>query len=418
MTTLSESTYRQWRQALIVILTLLVGGLLALLTYMTAARFGDLISLYFEAWVLQFLLAPVVDWLTAHRWPRGLAAGVVYLGTLVLLVGALILLVPLFVGPLQDIATRLLGKLGTLDIPSLEAQLRAAIHEHAPRSLQGPLDALVAQGGAQLQGLSHNLGKYLRTVARSVTGSTLSSTFNLVGSALSLMLSLFTVLILSFFMMTLGGPFVRKGRSYLPRSLDPDLDAVGEVINRAFGGFVRGQLILSTVYGVAIAAILLLFSLVPGSGSQLVHFAALAGILGGLIMIIPAVGAMLSMFPPMLVGALALPDWPHRIALIVAIWALNVVVSDMLGPRVMSNSVGINPILSFGALIAGAKLGGVLGAFFAAPILAVTLVVLERVYLHMAHRTVPDAAPAPDSSERQREPSGGVARASETVGVA
>jgi predicted PurR-regulated permease PerM len=403
MTAFSSETYAQWRMALFVVLTLLAGGLLVVLTYMTAARFGDLISLYFEAWVLQFLLAPAVDWLCKHRWSRGLATGVVYLGTLVLLVAALIVLVPLFVRPLQDLATRLLGKLGTLDVPALEAQLRAAIREHAPRSLQGPLDALVQQGAAQLQGLSHNLGNELLVFARSVTGSSLTSTFNLVGSTLSMVLSLLTVLILSFFMMTLGRQLVQKGRSYLPRSLDPDLDAVGAVTNRAFGGFVRGQLILSTVYGVAITAILLAFSLVPGSGDQLTQFAALAGILGGLIMIVPSVGAMLSMVPPMLVGALALPDWPHRIGLIVAIWALNVVVSDVLGPRVMSDAVGINPILSFGALIVGAKLGGILGAFFAAPILAVLLVVLERVYLHMARRADSSVA-APDSTGQQREP--------------
>jgi hypothetical protein len=58
MAALSESTYGQWRRALIVILTLLASGLLVGLTYMTAARFGDVISLYFLAWVLQFLLAP------------------------------------------------------------------------------------------------------------------------------------------------------------------------------------------------------------------------------------------------------------------------------------------------------------------------------------------------------------------------
>jgi predicted PurR-regulated permease PerM len=313
----------------------------------------------------------------------------------------LIVLVPIFVSPLQDFANRLLGSLGTLDIPSLEAQARQAIHEHAPRALQAPLDAAVQQGAAQLQGLSKNLGKYLLAVGRTLTTSSISQTFNLVGNALGALLSLFTVLILSFFMMTLGRPFLEKGRSYLPRTLDPDLDAVQKVIDRAFGGFVRGQLILSTVYGVAIAAILLPFSLVPGSGSQLVHFAALAGILGGLIMIIPAVGTMLSMIPPMLVGALALPDWPHRIALIVAIWALNVVVSDVLGPRVMSDAVGINPILSFGALIVGAQLGGVLGAFFAAPILAVLLAVLDRIYLHLKPQTDPGVAAARDLPEQQ-----------------
>ncbi len=412
MTALSESTYRQWRQALIVILTLLAGGSLVVLTYRTAGRFGDVINLYFEAWVLQFLLAPAVDWLCRHRWQRGLAAGVVYLGTLVLLAAVLIAIVPLLVSPLQDLAKHLLVNLGSLDIPTLEAHLRQWIHAHAPRALQGPLDTAVKQGAAQLRGLSNNLGKDLLASAGTVATSTISNTFNLVGNALGVLLSLFTVLILSFFMMTLGRPFVQKGRSYLPRSLDPDLDAVRDVINRAFGGFVRGQLILSTIYGVAIAAILLGFSLVPGSGSQLVHYAALAGILGGLALIIPAIGAIISMIPPMLVGALALPDWPHRIALIVAIWALNVLVTDVLGPRVMSNSVGINPILSFGALIVGARLGGIQGAFFAAPILAVLLVVFERIYLRLGHGADTGDAPAAGSPEQQHEPSREVQAAS------
>ena len=411
MTALSESTYRQWRQALIVILTLLAGGLLALLTYMTVGRFGDVVGLYFEAWVLQFLLAPAVDWLCRHRWQRGLAAGAVYLGTLVLFAAVLIGIVPLLVSPLQDLAKRLLVNLGGLDIPSLQAHLQQAIHQHAPRSLQGPLDAAVKQGAAQLRGLSNNLGNVLLTSARTVVTSTISNTFSLVGNALGVLLSLFTVLILSFFMMTLGRPFVQKGRSYLPRSLDPDLDAVHDVINRAFGGFVRGQLILSTIYGVAITGILLGFSLVPGSGAQLAHYAVLAGILGGLVLIIPAIGATLSMIPPMLVGALALPDWPHRIALIVAIWALNVLVTDVLGPRVMSNSVGINPILSFGALIIGARLGGIQGAFFATPILAVLLAVLERIYLRLGHGADTGDAQAAGSPDRQQEPSRAVAAA-------
>jgi predicted PurR-regulated permease PerM len=412
MTGLSELRYRQWRLALTVILTLLTGGLLVVLTYRTAAHFGDLFSLYFEAWVLQFLLAPTVDWLCKHRWPRGLAAGVVYLGTLVLGTAILIVLVPVFVSPLQDLAGQFLGSLGTLDIPSLEAQAHHAIQAHAPRSLQGPLDTAVQQGAAQLQGLSKNVGKDLLSLGRSLTTSTISQTFNLVGSALGVLLSLVTVLILSFFMMTLGRPFLQKMRSYLPRTLDPDLDAVQDVINRAFGGFVRGQLILSTIYSVAIIAILLALSLVPGSGGQLVRFAALAGILGGVIMIIPAIGAMLAMIPPMLVGAIALPDWPHRIALMVIIWALNVVVTDVLGPRVMSEAVGINPILSFGALIVGAQLGGILGAFFAAPILAVSLAVLDRIYLHLTQRTDLAVVAAHGPAERQHAPDGLVAAGS------
>ncbi|MDB5056807.1 MAG: hypothetical protein JWO59_279, partial [Chloroflexi bacterium] len=109
MTALDERMYTQWRLALTVILTLLAGGLLAALLYLTAARFGDLISLYFEAWVVQFVLAPAVDFLCKHHWRRAPAAGAVYLGTLVLVAGILIWIVPLFVVPLEDLARRLLA---------------------------------------------------------------------------------------------------------------------------------------------------------------------------------------------------------------------------------------------------------------------------------------------------------------------
>jgi hypothetical protein len=43
-----------------------------------------------------------------------------------------------------------------------------------------------------------------------------------------------------------------------------------------------------------------------------------ARILGGLTMFVPAIGSILSMIPPILVGAPALSVWPHRIALIAA----------------------------------------------------------------------------------------------------
>jgi predicted PurR-regulated permease PerM len=93
-------------------------------------------------------------------------------------------------------------------------------------------------------------------------------------------------------------------------------------------------------------------------------------------------------------------------------------VSDVPGPRVMSHSVGINPIVSFCALIAGATLGRMLGAFFAAPILAVLLVEVERNYPHKRHREVPDAVTTQDSPQRQHEPSSEAIRALVTGGAA
>jgi predicted PurR-regulated permease PerM len=71
---------RRWTVALVVILTVLATLTLIAQLYHVAAFFGDVISLYFAAWVLQFLLAPLVDSLTSRGVGRGAAAGIVYAG--------------------------------------------------------------------------------------------------------------------------------------------------------------------------------------------------------------------------------------------------------------------------------------------------------------------------------------------------
>jgi predicted PurR-regulated permease PerM len=68
--------------------------------------------------------------------------------------------------------------------------------------------------------------------------------------------------------------------------------------------------------------------LIPGSGG-LGSFAALCGILAGLIMIIPAVGTTLSMFPPLIVGALTLHKERARFAAGPVAWRVNADLSRM-----------------------------------------------------------------------------------------
>lgn len=46
---------------------------------------------------------------------------------------------------------------------------------------------------------------------------------------------------------------------------------------------------------------------------------------------------------------------------------LRSIEGDILAPRILGNAVGINPIISIAAMIAGIDLFGIIGAFFAAP---------------------------------------------------
>jgi predicted PurR-regulated permease PerM len=389
-----STSLHRWTIALVVILTVLATITLIAQLYHVAAYFGDVVALYFAAWTLQFLFTPVVDWLCRHRLSRGAATGIVYLGALVLALGFLFWWVPPLVLQLRTFA-QWLNNLSHQSIPAQAAQLERFIAVHAPASIRGPLIEAVQnispQLEAQSKGLSHNA---LATV-QTLNARIVPQTFSLITSGGTVLFQLLTALILAFFMTLQGKQLLQAARTYLPRSLDPDVEAISKVTNRAFGGAIRGQLIESTIYAVLIFAAMTLFAhLVPGS-SQLGGFAAISGILAGLLLIIPVIGCYLSLALLLVIGALALQNGPHLIALFVIVWLIEIVVTDFLGPRVMSDAVGVNTLLSFGALLIGGKLGGILGAFYALPLLAVALAVLERVYLHLTNR-----APAVDGQEQ------------------
>jgi predicted PurR-regulated permease PerM len=146
---------------------------------------------------------------------------------------------------------------------------------------------------------------------------------------------------------------------------------------------------------VLIFAVMRVFALIVPNSGDLAGFAAVSGVLGGLILIIPAIGTTLSMAPPLAIGLLVLQDLPRFLILLVVIWVIQIFIANVAGPRVMSDSVGVNTLLTFGALLVGGKLGGLLGAFFAVPILAVVLTIVERVYLRLPHHARTAAVQAP-----------------------
>jgi predicted PurR-regulated permease PerM len=50
--------------------------------------------------------------------------------------------------------------------------------------------------------------------------------------------------------------------------------------------------------------------------------------------------------------------------------------SEIVGPRIVGNAVGLHPIIAISALIAGVELFGILGALFVAPVVGVLQAVI------------------------------------------
>jgi predicted PurR-regulated permease PerM len=92
-------------------------------------------------------------------------------------------------------------------------------------------------------------------------------------------------------------------------------------------------------------------------------------VFSGLTMIIPFFGPIIATIPVLAVALLGAPD--------VFIWVLGLtivlqqLVLNVIGPRIMSNAIGIHPIFVFLALLLGSRIGGFWGVVLAMPVAGV-----------------------------------------------
>lgn len=177
-----------------------------------------------------------------------------------------------------------------------------------------------------------------------------------------------TVIVLAFYMLV-EGPKVKEGfLALFPRARRNRIADVLERIGAKFGGWVRGQLLLGLIIGVA-----------AGIGVTAIGlpFALLLAIFAGITELIPMVGPILGAIPAVFL-ALFQPTW--KLLFVIGWYAfIQQAESNFVVPRVMRASVGLSPLLTIIALIVGAKLLGAIGALLAVPVAAALQVVVSEL---------------------------------------
>ena len=87
----------------------------------------------------------------------------------------------------------------------------------------------------------------------------------------------------------------------------------------------------------------------------------------------------------------------------------GIVDGQILAPRIIGHSVGLNPIISIFALLVGTSLFGLLGAFFSAPLAGVI-----QSFIVVGYRAWKQEHPeefAPQSTEERQQPANSFERA-------
>jgi len=290
--------------------------------------------LLFLALILMAALNPLVDRLERWRFPRALAIALIYVLIFSVIGLAIWGVIPPLVNQTQNLASR---------FPSYLESLRwLGVNKEVVYN--------------QLNQLTEQLGIISSGVIRTFVGF-FQNLINIV-----------VLLVISFYLL-----LERKnlGR-YLLRFFGDNAEKTGirvmDEIEKRLGGWIRAEIVLMIIIGLLTFIGLTLLG---------IDYALPLAILAGFLEIIPNIGPFISAIPAVLVGLFISPLMALAVAALY--FLVQQIENNFIVPQLMAKECGINPLITIIALIAGFKLGGVIGAVLAVPIILLIEIILTEV---------------------------------------
>src|SRR6266571_2550288 len=344
---LETSPHNKWARRRDIPLAILAWTAVVAVIFWAAGHIIRSLLLLIIAALLAYALAPAVRFLQRFM-PRILAILIVYL----LVLGALSLLVYLVMSTtiLQGLAlARYIQQLLT---PAVNGQ-------------PTPLDQTLMSFGlspAQIAAGREQIIQQIESVARSIV-PILRSVFDFV-------LDTIVVAVLSIYFLIDGARVATWLRANAPAPQQQRAGFLLDTLERIVGGYIRGQLFLAFLIGVLV-----------GMGMVFVQpgYAVLLGVLAFVLAFVPVLGTFVSGAACVLLALTV--GWPYALGVLIYFIIIHVLEGDIVGPRIVGKAIGLHPIVSLMALIAGAELFGIWGALFASPIAGILQALLVAFWV-------------------------------------
>lgn len=351
---------RQWGKSTKRTVVVIIVVLLALVIY----RFRAVIQPLVIAFLVAFILDPVVDFLTEHLpLSRGLATALIFLVLIAALLG--VLAAPVTVVPSVFRAVRSLQ----IDFIGVLADIGTFFEQ--------PVEI----GGYALD--LGNVYEELSAMLRSFVGSVAQGTIDIVAQLASGAVWMVFILFASFYLVRDGDRLVEQLDDLAPPGYREDFVRLRMRITDVWNAFLRGQLVM----GMLMVAITTVVCMAVG-----LPYAVVLGLIAGVTEFVPNLGPILALIPAVLLalfqGSTFLPLSNFWFAVLVT--GLYIVIQQVEGnlllPRVMGSTLNLHPLVVLIGIIVGGSLAGILGMLLAAPVLATLRVVGRYVFYRLYDR--------------------------------
>lgn len=292
----------------------------------------DVLAIIFVSLVFAAAMSPLVDRMQRRGIPRGFSILIIYLIVFAVFSTAIALLIPPVIEQLRDIRD---------SFPIYYDRLLQSFESIQQFQAEHGLATDVQSG---ISSLTDTLTQFSGSIFQ-VLGGIFGSFFTILG-----------ILVMTFYL-TLEEAGAKKFiQSVAPTQYQPYLIHKVRQIQEKLGLWLRGQLILVVVIG----SLSFVGLLVLG-----VDYALVLAMVAGISEFVPYVGPIIGAVPAVF---LAFTQSPTKAVLVLILYiVIQQLENQIIVPKVMQKTVGLNPIVVLAVTLIGATLAGVVGVILAVP---------------------------------------------------
>lgn len=344
---------------------------LAVVSLFLIYTFRGILLPFVLGFLLAYILNPVVNLVERTHLKRGWSAALVLVVVIGVLAGILTLVVPLVTQQIIGLAFRL---------PGYVTSLRSLANDWLP-ALNAWFGAeRVSQFETSLTDWLNNLPALTATATLYITQSGLT------------VISAFAIIVVgavvAFYLLLDWRTMVEAVNRLLPLDHREEVSQILTDIDRSMSGVVRGQgsvvLVLAFYYATALSL----------TG---ISFGFAIGLITGLISFVPFVGFFTGFILSMVIATVQFwPSWPLILVVFMVFMIGQFLEGNVLYPKLVGSSIGINPVWLMFSLFAFASLFGFVGLLLAVPLSAIAAVLTrfavqkyKQSQLYLGHNGAP-----------------------------
>jgi predicted PurR-regulated permease PerM len=303
--------------------------------------------------IFAYVLNPLVGRLTGRYLPRIVAVLVVLLLSLALVVALALVIMPLFIKELRMMSERLPAFLAWVN-----QQVAPWLKERFAIDFQLDIESVKQLAGGIL---ASN-----QDLVAGLLGSLKIGGLALIAFVVNVLL----VPVVLFFLLRDWNTLVARIDAMIPRHLHARARTIFAEIDAVLAEFLRGQMIVMLLMSVYYAAALSVAGL---------EFALPIGIITGLLVIVPYVGAFTGILLGVIAAAMQFGSLSGVAWVLVAFGAGQAIEGMAVTPLLVGERIGLHPVAVIFALLAFGQIFGFFGVLLALPASAALLVALRHM---------------------------------------